>query len=240
MRAPEGFVEGVLRTAGLVDAYARVESAVGWVYVARSTKGITLVRRAESDAHFERLYRERFDRRVERRDTLAAELAAALTAGARVQVDLRGTSDFARAVLETTRRIKPGYIRPYAWVAQEVGREKAVRAVGSALAANPVPLVIPCHRVIRGDTTIGDYLFGTQEKEQLLAREGVDCSHMRELSQRHMRFVASKTTKIFCYPFCFPAQRILPKNLIELSSAREATARGFRPCKSCRSDLALL
>ena len=88
-------------------------------------------------------------------------------------VDLRGLTPFQADVLAVTRTIPPGETRTYAWVAEQVGRPRAVRAVGSALAANPVPLVIPCHRVTRSDGTTGDYALGAEAKVALLAAEGV-------------------------------------------------------------------
>jgi methylated-DNA-[protein]-cysteine S-methyltransferase len=222
VQAPETLVERVLRTVGLVDAYAEVESEIGAVFVARSAKGITLVRRAQGGPRFERDYNDRFGRRLERRQDLAEEFNAALHAGTKAVVDLRGVSDFAREVLRTTRKIQRGYVRPYSWVANVLGRAKAVRAVGTALASNPVPLIIPCHRVVRADTTAGEYLFGADEKERLLICEGVDCSGMRELTERHVRFVGSLQNGTFCHLYCWPARRSLPKHLVELSSAQEA------------------
>ena len=66
-------------------------------------------------------------------------------------------NEFERAVLEKALEIPRGEVRPYSWIASEIGRPKAVRAVGSALAHNPVPLVMPCHRVVRADGMIGQY-----------------------------------------------------------------------------------
>ena len=79
-------------------------------------------------------------------------MAAAL-AGEKVEVpaDLSGTTPFQRRVLETVKGIPRGEVRPYAWVAREAGSPKASRAVGSVMAKNPVPLVVPCHRVVRND-----------------------------------------------------------------------------------------
>jgi O-6-methylguanine DNA methyltransferase len=72
------------------------------------------------------------------------------------------------------REIPAGQVRPYGWIASEIGRPKAVRAVGTALGRNPVPLLIPCHRVVRTDGRVGDYAFGPPAKRALLAAEGLD------------------------------------------------------------------
>ena len=67
--------------------------------------------------------------------------------------------------------MRPGQTRSYGWVAQQIGRPAAVRAVGTALARNPIPIVIPCHRIVRGDGDVGSYLFGADRKRLLLQIE---------------------------------------------------------------------
>ncbi len=88
-----------------------------------------------------------------------------------VPVDLRLVQGFRREVLEHLRTIEPGRTESYAEVARAAGRPAAVRAVGSACSHNPVPLVVPCHRVVRSDGTLGQYLGGTDVKAALLALE---------------------------------------------------------------------
>jgi O-6-methylguanine DNA methyltransferase len=66
-------------------------------------------------------------------------------------------SNGVRALNNVSLEIPPGEVRPYSWIAREIGRPGAVRATGSALAKNPVPLLIPCHRVVRSDGRIGKY-----------------------------------------------------------------------------------
>jgi len=85
-------------------------------------------------------------------------------------LDLRGTS-FQRAVWDHLLEIPYGETRAYADVARAVGRPKAVRAVGAANGSNPVPLVVPCHRVIASDGTLGGYGGGLEVKQRLLAME---------------------------------------------------------------------
>jgi methylated-DNA-[protein]-cysteine S-methyltransferase len=77
---------------------------------------------------------------------------------------------FQRAVLDAATSIPPGEVRTYGWVAAQIGRPRAARAVGRALGANPLPLVIPCHRVVASGPG-GGYGGGMERKEYLLALE---------------------------------------------------------------------
>ncbi len=88
-------------------------------------------------------------------------------------LDYGTASPFEQAVWDTTRTIPFGVTRPYAWVADAAGDPHAVRAVGRALGRNPVPVVVPCHRVIAADGTIGGFTGGLAMKRALLAFEGV-------------------------------------------------------------------
>lgn len=91
-----------------------------------------------------------------------------------VPVDLSGLSEFAGLVLRACAAIPYGATTTYGELAAAVGRRGAARAVGRALAANPVPVVIPCHRVVRGDGSVGGYRGGAARKRFLLALEGAD------------------------------------------------------------------
>jgi AraC family transcriptional regulator, regulatory protein of adaptative response / methylated-DNA-[protein]-cysteine methyltransferase len=85
-------------------------------------------------------------------------------------LDVQGTS-FQQAVWQELQRIPPGETRTYAQIAAAVGRPKAVRAAGTANGANNVAVLIPCHRVIRTDGTMGGYAYGIDRKEKLLELE---------------------------------------------------------------------
>jgi methylated-DNA-[protein]-cysteine S-methyltransferase len=89
-----------------------------------------------------------------------------------VPVDLSRETDFSRAVLDVTRSISYGETSSYRWVAEKLGRPRAARAVGQALKRNPIPIVIPCHRVIREDGSIGGFSLEGVRKEYLLGLEG--------------------------------------------------------------------
>jgi methylated-DNA-[protein]-cysteine S-methyltransferase len=109
-----------------------------------------------------------------RLDTVAAEVDEYLAGRRRefdVPLDLRLARGFRRIVLERLREIGYGDTATYTAVAAAAGSPKAVRAVGSACANNPVPIVVPCHRVLRSDGTLGQYLAGTGTKQRLLALE---------------------------------------------------------------------
>lgn len=83
------------------------------------------------------------------------------------------------------RTIPTGQVRSYQWVAKEIGAERAARAVGTALARNPIPLLIPCHRVVRSDGSLGEYSGGGPSvKAKLLAFEGVDLENLTRLRSR--------------------------------------------------------
>ena len=176
--APRSLADGVYARVGLRDSYVRVSSRIGDVYVARGKYGVASVRVAKSDAAFEAWHERVFGYRPSREARPDAvylkDLKQALAGApaARAHVDLRGLSTFERAVLLKTREIPRGEVRPYAWLAREIGHPRAVRAVGNTLAKNPVPLIIPCHRVVRSDGAVGRYVFGAAAKRALLASEG--------------------------------------------------------------------
>ena len=86
-------------------------------------------------------------------------------------LDLRLSAGFRRSVLDQLRRIEFGATRSYAEIAAAAGSPRAVRAVGSACATNPIPVVVPCHRVVRTDGSPGGYVGGLDAKRSLLALE---------------------------------------------------------------------
>lgn len=91
-----------------------------------------------------------------------------------VPLDLHGVTPFRAEVLRELAKVPYGEITTYAELARAVGNPKAVRAVGSACATNPLPILIPCHRVLRADGSLGGYRGGTEAKRFLLRLEGID------------------------------------------------------------------
>ena len=108
---------------------------------------------------------------------LAARFISGLLAGERVKappVDLSGLPDFERKALEATLTIPRGEVRSYAWVAGKAGSPRGARAAGQAMKKNPVPLIVPCHRVIDSAGTQGGYGGRLDVKRKLLELEGAD------------------------------------------------------------------
>jgi methylated-DNA-[protein]-cysteine S-methyltransferase len=87
-------------------------------------------------------------------------------------LDLSGASPFERRVWETARLIPYGETRSYGWLASKLGQPGAARAVGQALGRNPLPIIVPCHRVVAGDGGLGGYSGGIEVKKWLLKLEG--------------------------------------------------------------------
>ena len=88
-------------------------------------------------------------------------------------LDIVDATPFRRAVWRKMATIPWGEVRSYAWLARAIGRPRAVRAVGSACGANPIPIIIPCHRIISQDGSIGGFTGGLEIKRKLLAIEGI-------------------------------------------------------------------
>lgn len=165
----------------LIDlAYERHDTPFGTLLVVAGDDGIL---RIALDAEAEEEVLDDLARRVspriartgrealtEARGQLDRYFGGALT---RFDLDLdwRLTGGFRRDVLRQTAMIPYGSTASYSQMAERAGSPRAVRAAGSALATNPLPIVVPCHRVLRSDGTVGAYLGGTPMKEALLAME---------------------------------------------------------------------
>ncbi len=161
---------------GVVIHWAVVPTSLGDMLVAATEKGVCRLSFAEGRAALE----ERFPAAdlVEGGDAFAAllkDVVAAVEAPTNgfdhIPLDVKGTA-FQEAVWRELRKIPVGETRSYADIAAAVGKPKAVRAAGSANGANNVAVLIPCHRVVRSDGTLGGYAYGLPIKEELLKREG--------------------------------------------------------------------
>jgi O-6-methylguanine DNA methyltransferase len=230
-----------LAAVGLADDYASIHSPIGPLRVAWNGRGVSAVDGARDDRAFENAFLARTGRRAVRREALPPRLARAIErrlAGdrrARIALDLRGTSEFEQAVWLKALEIPRGEVRPYGWIAAEIGRPKAVRAVGTALGHNPIPLIVPCHRVVRTDGLLGQYsLGGAQNKRTILAAEGLDPDEFEAHARAGIRYLASDTTKIYCLPTCHNARRITPAHRVAFRSAAASEAAGYRACRECR------
>ncbi len=88
-------------------------------------------------------------------------------------IDLDGQTPFQKKVWQMLQTIPYGRVRSYGWVARKIGKPRAARAVGAACGANPVPLLVPCHRVVAGDGSLGGFAGGLPNKRRLLKLEGI-------------------------------------------------------------------
>jgi methylated-DNA-[protein]-cysteine S-methyltransferase len=166
--------------AGLLDiAYRTLDTPVGTLLLAATPKGLVRVAYASQghDLVLEGLARDvspRILRAPARLDRVAREIEEYFAGRRRafdVPLDLQLSHGFRRTVLAHLPEIAYGTTASYAAIARAAGHPRAVRAVGSACASNPLPVVVPCHRVVRSDGTIGQYVGGVPAKELLLTLE---------------------------------------------------------------------
>lgn len=197
MRQSQTLLEGIEVPASVSDRLAAtatdhltrqlraraLQTPFGWNALAYSDGGIILIERSErgETAAYERLHERLEDFIVQERprDDLGRRVVDKLSAyyeGRRPRfsepLDFSLATPFTRDVLQATARIPYGQVRPYAWVAREIGRPRAFRAVGQALHINPLAPIVPCHRVIASDSSLGGYGGGLPMKESLLRMEG--------------------------------------------------------------------
>ncbi|MFF2654597.1 methylated-DNA--[protein]-cysteine S-methyltransferase [Streptomyces sp. NPDC058045] len=166
--------------AGLIDvAYTTVDSPVGQLLLASTAHGLLRVAFANEDhdrvlEHLAARVSPRVLRMPGRLDEAARELDEYFGGHRKafdLPLDLSLSRGFRRLVQQHLPDIGYGQTRSYRQVAELVGNPKAVRAVGTACATNPLPLVVPCHRVLRTDGTLGGYIGGLDAKTTLLTLE---------------------------------------------------------------------
>ena len=233
-------LRAALLSAPAPTLYAPMDTPLGHIWVAYREDVIRYVSSMDEQSFLARA-REILDEplfREEQPPTAVMRRVVAAIEGRRPlpeQVDLSTVTPFQRAVLEATLRIPRGEVRSYAWIARELGRPRAVRAVGTALARNPIQYVIPCHRVIRSGGDLGNYSGGgVVTKERALQYEGVDLRRLRDLAQRGLRFQGNSRTKSFCLPTCSSLKHASEKTAVFFHSENEALHAGFHPCELCR------
>jgi methylated-DNA-[protein]-cysteine S-methyltransferase len=195
-------------------------------------------------AHVRRLLGEDAVEDLPATEGLRAELVDYLE-GRRARLDWpldlrRMRSDFQRRVLEATAALPYGAVTSYAGIAARIGAPSAVRPVAQALRWNPLPIVIPCHRVIGGSGALTGYAGRRVElKQRLLAVEGVKTVAARNdfKVDREAMYTMVTGDREYCVPTC---GSLLSKPLSELTlfgTRDRAEAAGFAPCTSCRPDL---
>jgi len=239
--APPSVGFGALVAAGLADHYASVNTPLGEAFVAFNGRGVSWVGVAEDGSVFEERFQAAVGRPIERTDALPHRLARAIDKRlggdrrASIPLDLRGHTPFEVMVWMKALEIPRGEVRPYGWIAAEIGNPRAVRAVGTALAHNPVPLVVPCHRVVRSDGMIGQYsMGGPAAKRRILAAEGLDTEALEADAAAGRRWTGSDTTHIVCHPTCRDARRTTERHRVHFPTLAAAAAAGYRPCRHCR------
>lgn len=167
--------------AGIAIRYTVVGSPLGRVLVAVTTRGVCAVSLGDDDATLERDLRAEYPRatveRVDAGDAWVASLvrgvATSLAGGAtaaEIPLDVRGTA-FQWSVWHALLRIPMGETRTYSELARSIGRPTAARAVARACASNRAAVIVPCHRVVREDGSLGGYRWGVERKARLLAAE---------------------------------------------------------------------
>ncbi len=229
--------------------YRIISSPLGHILIARSELGISLVEYLDrgTGPRASRLSREPGVELVEDGGELEApshELLEYL-GGRRKRLewplDLRlARSDFQRSVLQATAAIPYGAVIPYAGIAQEVGKAAATRAVAQALRWNPLPIVIPCHRVIgsSGDLTgYAGHKIGL--KRRLLSLEGVPTAkHAGAVAiTPQAMYILYPGEREYCLPTCPSFETHRPAPLTRFASRDDAEAVGLLPCTTCRPDL---
>ena len=225
-------------------SYKVFPSPLGPILIAASEHGVALVEYLRGSVADSRLFRMAdVDRQEDRGalNRLHGELLDYL-AGRRTRLewplDLRfARSDFERAVLQATAAVPYGAVSSYTSIAGDIGKPAAVRAVAQALRHNPVPIVVPCHRIIgiSGDLVgyAGDRI---GLKEQLLGVEGVPTDHAR-IARAAMYHYDPNPDRQYCLPTCGAILK-RPLTNIRLFANRElAELSGLSPCDSCRPDL---
>jgi AraC family transcriptional regulator of adaptative response/methylated-DNA-[protein]-cysteine methyltransferase len=158
--------------------YTIVTSSMGRLLVAMTERGVCAVRMGDSDTDLEKDLRVEFPQaEITRADSTLREAVKKILSHLDhnephldLPLDIRSTA-FQRQVWERLRAIPYGQTVSYGEVAKALGKPGAVRAVGRACATNPVALVIPCHRVVREDKSLGGYRWGLERKKKLLERE---------------------------------------------------------------------
>lgn len=156
--------------------FCTFRTPLGIVLVASTEEGVCAVKLGDDAQRLKKLLAEEFsaaqiaDEAMPEIETKVRAFVAGEGTLARVPLDIRGTV-FQRRVWEALRRIPRGETRTYGEIAREIGAPAAVRAVGSACGANPVALVVPCHRAVRTDGGLGGYAWGLGVKKRLLELE---------------------------------------------------------------------
>lgn len=215
-------------------------TSLGALLIARSARGLLLVRFPDTPGTAALLaeLKERFD--------LVESAAAAAAIGDEIERLLRGetaplaarpvdlslvASAFQRRALTRLRKVPAGAVTTYQALAAASGSPSAQRAIGNTVAVNPIPIYIPCHRVIKADGSLGNYGGGVERKRKLLRAEGFGVDRRDRIPAGAV--YGHLVTRIFCRPTCAAAQRARIERMLIFPDTKGAAAAGMRPCKLC-------
>src|SRR5579862_3840548 len=216
-----------------------IESPVGQLFVADGPRGILAIRFMDAkgvdplDA-----MRGKFD--------IVEDQAAAESIGEEIRRFVAGDrnalkhgvelslveSDFKRRALEKLRKVPFGSVVTYQGLASAVGAPDGQRAIGNAMGSNPIPIYVPCHRVIKSDLSIGNYGGGVPRKLKLLRAEGFAVGPDLRVPARAV--MGHQRTHIYCQPNCSAAQRADMGRVYIFADSERARGAGLRACKICR------
>ena len=249
-RARQGLESRLADLKSRLVSYRVFSSPLGRILIARSEHGVSLVEYLDggvdlSTSRLRRIAGVELQEDGAEIETLYRELMEYLH-GDRTRLewplDLRlARSDFHRSVLRATAAIPYGAVTSYAGIAAEIGKPAATRAVAQALRWNPLPIVVPCHRIIGTSGALTGYSGNKVGlKQQLLAVEGIQAVGTRNDSRvaRNMLYHYDRNDQHeYCLPTCGDIAR-RPIGPVTLLASRElAGAMGLVPCSACRPDL---
>src|SRR6516225_863698 len=250
---PDETIEKLLRRARLRLApaldrirrpFARVaiiDSSIGRLLAAQSTRGLVALRFMDSEDTTDVLnaVRQRFD--VFEDDAVAAEIGSEierLMRGDTGAISARAVdlslveSDFQRRALTRLRRVPAGSVISYQGLAAAIGLPSGQRAIGNTVASNPVPIYVPCHRVIRSDGSLGNYGGGPDRKLKLLRAEGFGVDRKQRVPADAV--YGHWGSRIFCRPTCSAVRRAERRQWLIFADSERARRFGMRACKLCR------
>lgn len=221
------------------DTYVHLDTPSGAIYVAFTPEAVTgsaLASMTESPEAFEEMHHARTGRSAIRTTKSFPGLRPALRSGRtrHLPIDLSCAPPRQQAVLHAVRTIPRSQLRPLSWVAREAAMGRDVTAVERALLENPLPVLIPCHRVTYEDGAPCETATSEVAGDALRQAEGIDMRRVEDLSRAGGVYLASDTTRIYCHQTCAHARRITPPHQVLFRSAEDAREAGYRACKSCR------
>jgi methylated-DNA-[protein]-cysteine S-methyltransferase len=217
-------------------------SAAGPLMIGVSAQGIAMIhflRDPTDPAHAIASLRRRFDPVPDQNavTNIAGELERFMAGD---ESELRGKIDlslvagkFQRAVLEHLLEVGPGAILTYSSLAAWANAPAAWRAVGAAMHDNPIPIYVPCHRVVRSDLGLGGYGGGLDLKRKLLGVEGFSFTPAGRVAEQGAVW-GNRKTRIYCRPDCRALARAKRANNLLLRNTSRAKQSGMRPCRLCQ------